>query len=386
MKTQTQIENDLIQSFVARTDKVTDFVRGSVIRSIFTAVAAVAAEMWNDLVRVKRDIFVETSSGSQLDQIGARRGVARKGATKSSTIIVFTGAASTTIPAGTEIRSSSGAAVYVTKYDVTIGAKNPGLNGTANSQSLGDAVLAESTTTGSASRVPANSLTILSQPIPGVQSLINPIPSQGGDDTEPDDLYAKRMINYISLLDQGTQSFFEALAQTANPNVLRALSIRNPISRGISIILVKDSGAIFTTGEITEIVAYVSARERATDFIECLNVAFTPISVKFNTILEDGTDLSQVFVKVADALANFVDWKRWAFGQEVHDDDILSVIKTVTDIGDIDLESFRINDVTGDISVPSTSLPRLTGLSITNAISVPSTKTETLVQSYENQT
>ena len=114
MKTQKNIEQDLIQEFVARTNKVTNFVKGSVIRSLFTAVAAVVAEVWNDVVINKRRMFTETAVGADLDLIASRRGITRLGASKAAAIVVFEGTPGTVIPINTQVRSSSDSIIYKT--------------------------------------------------------------------------------------------------------------------------------------------------------------------------------------------------------------------------------------------------------------------------------
>ena len=380
MKTQGQIEQDLVTSVAAGQSKVTNFVVGGVARSILTAVAGVLAEAWHDLTGVKRSLFIDTAKGAALDVIGSRRGVTRKGASGASVVVVFTGTVEQYIPAGTQVRAQIGNTVYETKYDVVIGAKNVAMNGFGLSVSLGDSVVAESLLTGSQVKVPANVMTQLVVPISGV-TVTNPAPSMGGEDAESDDLYAARMKNIMATLNQGTQAFYEATAKETDPTVLRALALRDTNTRGVRIVLAKDSGAAYSSGDLTAIAAGIADAQRSADVVTCENVSFTGITISYSTKLPVGVDLSGIFRAVADAIASYLDFRTWPFGQGVADDSLLAVIKGVANGGDIDLATFTVNGVLADAPVGSESLPRFVSLTITDT-GTSTTEGNSLTQSY----
>jgi uncharacterized phage protein gp47/JayE len=368
---------------VAGQSKVTNFVVGGVARSILAAVAGVIAEVWNDITGTKRSLFIDTAQGADLDTIGNRRGVPRKGATAGSVVVVFNGPVEQFIPTGTQIRATIGNTIYQTMHDVTIGAKNVALNGLALSTSLSDSVVAESLLAGSQVKVPAGVMTQLVTPIAGV-SATNPAPSMGGEDAESDDLYADRMKNIMATLNQGTQAFFEATAKEVEPTVLRALALRDTNTRGVRIVLAKDSGATYSDDALTTIASGIAAQSRGADIVTCENISFTGISVAYSTYLPSGVAVSDVFRAVADAIANYLDFRTWAWGQGVADDSLLAVIKTVANGGDIDLATFTVNGALADASVGSESLPRFVNLSITDT-RTSTTAGNSLTQSYAGQ-
>ena len=94
--------------------------------------------------------------------------------------------------------------------------------------------------------------------------------------------------------------------------------------------------------------------------------------------------VSDVFHKVADAIANYLDFRTWAWGQGVADDSLLAVIKTVANGGDIDLSTFTVNGALADASVGGESLPRLVNLSITDT-RTSTTAGNSLTQSFTQQ-
>lgn len=383
MKQQKEIETEMVATIVANTNKITSFVVGTAIRAWITALSAILAEMWNDLVQVKRELYIKTAKGDKLDALGVERGVQRRSATKASAVVVFTGPQNTDIPAGTQIRSTSRGVVYQTKYAITIGSKNPLLNGQARSLGLGDAVIAESIQQGRAARVPARSLTQLVIPISNV-SVNNPAPSIGGDEQEPDDLYANRMATQIVLLNQGTQAYYERLAQEAFPTVLRCKAVPDYRNHGVRLIVVKDSGAGFSPGELNGLRQYIEERHRAAMPITVENISFTGIAVQFKTDRSQTTiPLNELTVNVADALSDFLDFRRWEWGKTVEDDDLLSVCNAVPEVGNIDLSTFRLNGQFGDVRLSEISLPRLVALTIDDGTEQLA---KTLTQSYANQT
>ena len=386
MKTQGQLEQDLVTLVVAGQSKVTNFVVGGVARSILAAVAGVLAEVWNDVTGVKRSLFIDTAQGAGLDTIGRRRGLPRLGATAGSVVVVFTGTVEQFIPAGTQIRATIGNTIYQTMYDVTIGAKNSALNGLAKSISLGDSVVAESLLTGSQVKVSANTMTQLVVPISGV-TVTNPAPSMGGEDAESDDLYAARMKNIMATLNLNTQSFYETVANTIELTVLRAQALRDTNTRGVRIVLAKDSGATYTSDQLTAIATGIAAAGRSADVVTCENIAFTGITVSFNTLLPTlpgGTTIYTIFGQVADAIASYLDFRAWPWGQTVTDDNLLAVIKGVANVGDIDLTTFQVNGALADAPVGSESLPRFISLSMTDT-GTSTTVGNSLTQSYAQQ-
>ena len=378
MKTQRQIEAQLIQSVGALQNRLTNFVIGSVIRAILSAVSGVLAEIWNDIVQTKRKALLDTSTAADLDLIAVRRGMSRNGSTASSAILVFAGTPGTVVPAGTTVRSSADSLIYSTRYEITIGVQSGGITSIA----IGDSVIAESLTLGSATAVQNNRLTTLVDPIIGITGVSNPAPSYGGLDAESDVSLRERIRNQVSLLNMGTQSFYEEAAKSANAHVLRARAIRDTVTKGTKLYLLKDSLAPFSTQELSGIAVYVTDKQRSGDTAACENAALTAFTVSFTATLRSGAVAADINRRIASKIANFCDLRYWQWGADLMTGDILSLL-TDNDIIRINPNSFSVNGSLIDfLAIDDNSMPLFTGLTI-NAEGQPLTA-KTYTQKYTN--
>ncbi len=240
MKTQKEIEKEVIQYFGSLQDKITSFGIGSVIRAIFTSVSAVLAEIWNDLNITTRQLFWSTATGVDLDRLGEEEGIVRLGETYAHSICVFKGeyitGTSTSVgtgfledntksfttndfingqwvlidsdsivftitgntsirinvngnpssgnyyvlpklPIGTIVRSATSGLGYITQEEVLVGASNLNLWGLSNSIDLGSRSIVVCQVPGSVGKAFANDLTVLSPAINGILSVTNPVPA-----------------------------------------------------------------------------------------------------------------------------------------------------------------------------------------------------------------
>lgn len=138
------------------------------------------------LQNILRLAFPQTSYGQYLDLLGEMKGVFRHPATPASGTVVFTGQPGTVIPAGfvvlTEAAGTFPAIEFKTKERVQIGE-----DGTVT-------VAAECLEPGSIGNVAANTITLLSEPIAGLTSVINPEPFTGGTEMEDDDSFRERIL------------------------------------------------------------------------------------------------------------------------------------------------------------------------------------------------
>lgn len=89
MKTQSEIERSLSQMFFSLQDKVTSYAKISVIRAILVSVSASLADIWNEVTQIKRKIFPQTATGTDLDTLLGEVGGTRRSAVALSTICVF---------------------------------------------------------------------------------------------------------------------------------------------------------------------------------------------------------------------------------------------------------------------------------------------------------
>lgn len=369
MKTPNEILKDLSGDFVAEQSKVTFLGLESVSRAILTAVKNVLYELWNDLFQQKRKIFLDTSKSSDLDLYGGRRGLTRVVASKSSNVLLFNGPADTVIPVGTAVKSIISGEHVVTTEEIILGKSNL-LVGDVISNSLGNAVLAESSNTGKKTKFGVNELTQLIVPISGV-TVTNLVPSVGGEDTESDELFRERIRNYIKTLNQGTAGFYRSQAKNIENTISKVLVKADPANMGIKLYLLKNSFAPYTDVELLAIASGVYANQRACNGIVCLNASIKSINIVFDYEGDGTTSKDIVFSTAAAAIANYIETKA-EYAATILYNDILNIVLDTAGIKKLNVKSLLVNNHQSDIICTSLEVPRFTYLKITDSTLVAS--------------
>lgn len=378
MKNRDEILSDLISDTVAQTNKITYFGKDSAIRGIFSAISFGLSEVWNDVFQVKRQIQQQTALGEDLDELAGRKGLTRKGATKSTVVLNFSGEAGTVIPQGTTVKSSVTLFEYQTLQSITLGSQNPAIQRPISSNQIADVVLAESVLTGAGARVGAGELNLLGSPINGV-TVINLLPSSGGIDAESDEELRARITSYGDGLAQGTTAFYEELSRKANPDVLRAKAKFDPSNYGVKLYLIKNSLATFSQGELDAIATYIFENQRACNPVRCFNAGLVGIDIELFFTLKAGEDFETVYSTVANVVTNHIDPSLSQFGGSINYFDLFT--KLATTEGILNIRNLLLNGLQEGIRLNETQLPRVNIL-VLHDVSTLLDKSVTISQSF----
>jgi len=362
MKTAGEILKDLIADVIAATNRITYFGKDGVVRAILHAVAYALSELWGSLYQTKRKIFVETAEGTDLDLIATRHGLTRRGVTKASVILLFNGPGTTIIPQGTVVKSNLSGEEYTTDEAITLGDNNGSIERPIKANTLVDIVIAESVNSGSSVQVEVKELPQLGTPIAGV-TVTNLVPSKGGSDAETDDQLRTRIMNYIAILNQGTQAFYEALAQEAEPTIFRAKAAYSPNDLGVKIYLIKNSYATYSGPELTAIEEYVYDNARALSPITCVNASIKGIEVSFQYERNSAITQATIFSSIASSIANYIEGL-FDFAATIEFQKILNIIIDTPGVTKLYLNTFKVNNQQEDVLCSSYQVPRFTLLSI----------------------
>jgi hypothetical protein len=181
---------------------VNDLYPGSVVRTLLEAVALETASMYAQMEVVYQSGFIDTAGGGALDHVVALLGLERVRAGRNSTELRFTRAKNArgeiTLPAGTRAATADGAIEYETLADVTLAdgqasAKVPARDTLASNDGLA-----------------ADSLTLLTRPVAGIESVTNPAATSRLDRDETDDELRTRARRFLVGAERGTRSAIEA--------------------------------------------------------------------------------------------------------------------------------------------------------------------------------
>jgi len=154
------------------------------------------ARLWQELEKLYLSYFVSTSEGVSLDRNCSNIGVMRKPASRATGEVTFVGEDGTVIPAGFEMRTSTGISFVTTELatieggsvTVPIIAVSPGVEGNVDTGAITEVV----------------------SPLAGVTSLSNETPTTGGQNRETDFEYRERYYQSLANPGSSTVSAIEA--------------------------------------------------------------------------------------------------------------------------------------------------------------------------------
>jgi hypothetical protein len=177
---------------------VNDLYPGSVVRTLLEAVALETAGLYAQMEAVYKAGFIDTAAGSALDHVVALLGIERVRAGRNSCELRFTRAKNArgeiTLPAGTRAATADGAIEYETLADVTLAdgqasAKVPARDLVPSNEGLA-----------------ADSLSLLTRPVVGIESVTNPGSTSRQDRDENDDELRTRARRFLVGAERGTRS------------------------------------------------------------------------------------------------------------------------------------------------------------------------------------
>jgi uncharacterized phage protein gp47/JayE len=184
---------------------LTDLQTGSVVRTLAETVALEIARLYAQLEAVYQSGFIDTATGSALDNVVALLGMARVKGGKAAGDVEFTRAPGSrgeiTIPAGTRITTADGNVEYETVDTVTLAANQTTRRVVARDLEDNDPL-------------PADSLTILPVQIAGILSVTNPAPTAITTQDESDTDLRIRAKNFLHGSERATLGAIkQAIAQ-----------------------------------------------------------------------------------------------------------------------------------------------------------------------------
>ncbi len=378
IKKAEDIQSGLIVDFIAAQPKVTFVGLNSVIRGIFYAIANVLSDIWNDITQEKRKNQLQTAKGADLYTIAAWSNISPRGAAKASVVLVFNGTSGTVVPLGTRVKSAVNNAVYETANAITIGRNSIGTPILSNT--LGDTVLGTSLLTGAQAKVQAGDINALVTPITGITSVVNLVPSTGGDDAETDEQVRSRVIAKNEIYSQGVQGYYVAMAQQANEDVLTAYTRFNYAADRVDLFLLRRGSGSFSSDELLALSTYLEKFNKGGQVIKCYNCESREIAVNIEITSLIGITADQLYKDIAVSLSDYIDRQCLAFGADVLASKIIDTVLNNTNVLELDLATFTVNGGLTDVQCDTTKIPRFSQL--TGKINGVSMSTLTFLQSY----
>lgn len=351
IKSRKEILTDIIVWMRNNTSAITDFNQGSVIRSIFNAVSSQIAHLYYDALKSFRESRITFASGSDLDVAVADRSIKRKGATKASVVLRFTGILTTAIPTGTKVATGDGIefATIVERYVGEV--VGDGADGNTVD------IPAEAVVAGTSGNVRQETINQIIDTVDNITEATNPESSVGGSDYENDTQLRSRAITIFDSLAQGTQASYNEWTKQANTEVLRARAqVYHPRYSDATIVIhvVKTNAGIFTIAELESIENYIQVRCPLGLEVVCVNITWETINISAQIRRKTGYSLQETKNNIIDNLQKYLDYRDWDWGQDIEWSDLYSLINNTLGVQDLSPSGFfpSSNVIVNDNSLP----------------------------------
>jgi len=204
------IVRNSVAAIQARTTALLDLTIGSVLRAILEANATVVLWLQGLILQLLSNTRAATSAGAALDSFFADFGFLRLAAVSASGVVTFarfTNTYQAVIPVGTLISTGDGTQQFIINADTTNGAYNAGLNGFVIAPGVSSVnVTATAVTVGTGANALVGLISLITQPIPYVDTVTNGAAFTNGVNAESDAAFRTRFIAYIQSLNLATKA------------------------------------------------------------------------------------------------------------------------------------------------------------------------------------
>jgi len=259
--------------------------------------------------------FLKYAYGDYLDNLGALKGIERKGESSAVCTVRFSlaavRAAVTSIPAGTRV-TTSGAEVYfeTDEYaEIPIGA------------TYVDALCTSQTAGQEWNGIEAGELNVLVDPIPYIASVYNVSATSGGLDKESDEALAERI--YLASGNfsvAGPEIAYIYLTREAYSGV-EDVRVTSPSECEVEIFVIGKNGEFFSQDVLQVIEDYITASERKpmTDHVTVSSPTALPYDIEFTYYINrsEVSSVAQIQAAVNAAVDQYIAWQSGAIGRDV---------------------------------------------------------------------
>lgn len=322
------LKNLWIETFINKTDKVSDITDNSVLNATAYATAKVAQKALKDVAIVEAQIFPEEASGEYLDRAATLFGVTpRKGALGSSTYIRVYAKPGTTYTKGVNVFVSTNGVRFPIEETLIVGDSGYGY------------VKVKSESVGAFTNVDPNSIVTLT-PVPnGHIECTNEYYAVGGRDEEDDEMFRIRILNHQNVYAEGTLEKLVQILQNIDSRVLKIMFVGVMEDFFIHIQIATQNGQELTYQELQTLLEGATPYFGVGDMIvsgRLMGIKFENASwyevggekgIDFRCELEAGYDIAAVRKNIQVGMTKYLDWRFWEPGRQVEWDNLLEITK-----------------------------------------------------------
>jgi len=291
-----------------------DLTIGSILRSVVEANATVILWLQGLILQLLATTRAATSNAADLDSFMLDFGVTRLAAVAASgqvTFARFTPTAQAVVPVGATVLSADGTQSYTALLDTGNAAYSESLGGYVLAAGISSInVTVTAVTAGIAANAVIGQISLLNQPISGVDTVTNAAAFTNGVDAESDAAFRARFITYIASLSKATKTAvgnaITSLQQGVTYSLTENLTYGGAVQNGYFFVVI-DDGTGVPSG------ALLSSASNAIDAVRPVTSTFgvfAPVVVTANIAMTvttaAGYDHTATAALVATALSSYV--------------------------------------------------------------------------------
>ena len=313
-KSFTVLVSDFAASCQGAAATLVDFSVGSVLRAVAEATSGVVLWLQAMTLQVLTLTRASTSSADDLDSWMADYSFTRLPAVAATGLVTFsrfTPTQTALIPAGATVRTSDNSQSFTVTASPSNPAWNPALNGyTLPAGSASVTVPVAALIAGSAGNAQANSVTVLTTAIPGVDTVTNSAPFTSGVEKEADGNFRTRFSLYIASLSKGTKAAIGSavlgVQQGLQYTVLENVDATGAVSMGNFLVTVTDSTGYPPTSLLNQVSQAIDAVRPIGSRFAVLAPTIVTANVSMTVTNTPGTNHAAVVGSVGIALTQAI--------------------------------------------------------------------------------
>lgn len=309
-----QLVNNIATAVQGSASALVDFTVGSVLRAIAEATASVILWLQAIILQVLTLTRAATSNGSDLDSWCADYGFTRLAAAASTgqvTFARFTATQQAVVPIGATVQTSDGTQNFTVTLDTTNSAYNAGLGGyvlPVNTASVN--VPVQDTVAGSGGNVQASTITVITTPIPGLDTVTNTAAFTNGIDSESDAAFRIRFVAYLGSLSKATRAAvgyaITSIQQGLDYTITENAAYNGTYQPGYFYVVVDDGTGFPSSQLLTNVGNAIEAVRGLTITYGVFDPIVTTANVSMVLTTASGFTHATVVADVTTALTNFI--------------------------------------------------------------------------------
>lgn len=292
-----------------RATTLVDFGIGSILRAIAEGFAGVALWLESLILQVYLIQRAATSTGTDLDTFVADWGLTRLGSANAKGYVQFTSFTATAIryiPIGTTVKTAD----LSQTFTVTADATNAAYDAVNQRYTLAAGVAAlivpvSAVSAGAGGNVAAQTVSIITSNVAGIDTVLNLVAFTGGSDPEADPQLRARFIAYIRSLSKATTGAIGYALQSLQVGIQYAIH-ENAVGAGIVTIYIDDGSGNIPTGVVQNAQAIVDKTRAAGVRAVVLPAISYPAFVQMSIKVAPGYLAANVTGAVSTAIAAYV--------------------------------------------------------------------------------